>query len=621
MMPPKCPRTQSSLTNPLLQAVTHFPASDSFAHELHQNAFIQKNRGAFFSPVQAIGENGLPVPVLDAQGRAYEHLKAPLRLEGHLPLSILVLAEYRAVLSDIDYWFQHDEQETIPTLVSPDDYTWARWIDFSNQVGGKDRDKENQGRSDHALFTATGIEGGQVKDNDGAEKNEPPRHQSVQVIGIPGIGKSLFLLYILVERLVRGLDTCLQTESNYFTLWCADGAFDIPLGPEFDAAMAPLTSCNLLPETTWFLLDSNKAVSAPSSRIQDSYARIIQVSLPKLSRLDWVSKQSVSLNCRYMMKPPSLKEVILMKSSQCNNAARSIPDEKISDFFYKYGPSARMIFKYADKTLAYERDLRGKVNKIGATILCKLVNQTRDFVQEPEGVSQLILGVYPGSDREEIVVNILTEYIYQLVKNAHGDNWDKEARKMYSLFHRNAETRACAGYVFEDRIHEVLQQGNSWKATKLERSNPRKNAKNAVYNHSPTFFKWLHAGRDVDFSDQPPAAAGALTAPDVRRYDADHALEVELKQSGYYRPYLPNFDSYMVNMDKKKVVVFEFTVSGTHDAKVSGLEWLQRHYNDFEVHYVVFTALSDIKVYIPIAFDSFLKTKSHVVVTEAQLFA
>jgi len=127
-----------------------------------------------------------------------------------------------------------------------------------------------------------------------------------------------------------------------------------------------------------------------------------------------------------------------------------------------------MIFKYADKTLAYERDLRGKVNKIDATIICKLVNQTRDFVQEPEGVSQLILGIYPGSDREEIVVNILTEYIYQLVKNAHGDNWDKEARKMYSLFRRNAETRALAGYIFEDRIHEVLQQGNSWKATKLE---------------------------------------------------------------------------------------------------------------------------------------------------------
>ncbi|KAK7462796.1 hypothetical protein VKT23_007377 [Stygiomarasmius scandens] len=581
--------------HPLLQVVNYESATDPFAHTLYQEAFLKKNRKAFFSPVTNVDGS----PVLDAQDIAYERLQAPLGVEGYLPESILVLADYRTAFKDIAGWFTYDRVSVIRTLVSPDDYDWARWVDFSDppQV-------DQSIKSSAATLSLV--------------DNVRPRNRSVQVVGIPGIGKSLFLIYTLVERLLLGLETCLQTRANYFTLWCSEGAFDIFLDDKFEKIIAPMTSRNLLPKGTWYLLDSNKTVSIPCSAIQDSFVRIVQASSPQMKRLEWVMKQSNVRNYRYLMKPPSLNEMKLMKTCQDKDMGL-IPDEAISDFFNKYGPSARMLFIHVECPLAYEQTLRGRMERMGEVAFDVLLKQTKNFVPDPAGVSHLILGVYPGSHRQALVVNILTAHIYQLVKDVYGNIWSQKVREMYQLLHRNLETRATTGYIFEDQLYEVLRHGVLWEARELKRS--KCDPKNVPYNHDFSgASRWLYVGQNGTLTDQ--RFPGTPTQPDFHYYDADNFTESGL--SGYFRPHLLNraaYDSYMVNMDEKKVVVFQFTVAKKHDAKESGLDWLEKRYSGFEVHYVIFTSLPEITVYMPIAFDSFLKTKSQVVVSEAQLFS
>ncbi|KAK7041756.1 hypothetical protein VNI00_009045 [Paramarasmius palmivorus] len=598
--------------HPLLEKVK-YERSFPEAWDLHRLAYVEKKRDAFFGAV--IGSDG--TPILDPDGCPYERLKVPFSLEStRMPDSILISSEYRTALKDIDRWFKGYFETKIPTVFHPDDYVWNRWADLD----GDDEDKDHGG--ERAEGQRSENPKGQGVGNDSSTTPKPPLRQGVTVVGILGIGKSLFLIYILVERLLLGLETCIQIQEGKMTLWCADGAFDIPIDDDFKTVVSQTQKGALLPASTWYLLDSNAQILKPPEAIQCSHARIVQASSPKSARLDWMDK-AYGWCIVYMMKPPSLNEVILMKLCQTYPEMASTSDQAIAEFFDKYGPSVRSLFHYVLRPQAYESKLKRKINQINGETLASLIEGMADML-DPQGVSHLLFGVYPGVTRDDLFVTILTKHIYQLLKNVHAQKWDMDVRRMYTLFKNNPQTRAAAGYILEDRLHELLLHGGSWPVIELVRG--RQGPRNISYTSRDSLppSKWLCVSHSTILTDSKPHSTVVHPPLELRRYDSQSIETMDLTETGYYQPYSAiqaTYDSHVVNKPQKQVMVFRFTVAHKHDAKASGLKWLKQHYGNFKVHYVVFADPSeDITIYIPTDFDPFLDSKLYVKITEKDLF-
>ena len=91
---------------------------------------------------------------------------------------------------------------------------------------------------------------------------------------IASIGKTTFLVYLLIQRLQAGLPTALQYLWNSFLLFDKDGVREFP---------ADRRTTDLLPET-WALSDSNATISTPCPAFLGSRAVVIQATSPQQSR-------------------------------------------------------------------------------------------------------------------------------------------------------------------------------------------------------------------------------------------------------------------------------------------------------------------------------------------------
>ncbi|KAK7060743.1 hypothetical protein VNI00_000475 [Paramarasmius palmivorus] len=569
-MPPPTPDTESPVrTHPLLRLVKHKPAHGAAAQKLHQLAFVEKNRDAFFTRVTT--DDG--APILNPRGHPYELLQPYVHAgKGCLPKSVLVLAEYPTILSDIDQWFKNIHLFDIPTEVFSEDYAWNQWADIPDCVENGVRGSEEVGNQaltgESATFDIRGNLSAQGRDELDAGS---PFHKTVQLVGMPG------------------------TESG-----------------------------SLLSNNTWYLVDSD---SGPPGAINCSHARVIQAS----GSYKWVLR-TTAMHYRYVLKPPSLKEIIIMKNYQVY--AKSIPDSEIAHFFYKYGPSPLMIFKYADCTRLYENDLSLFSELYGVTRTEAFISQVYQMLDgdiKPASAYSL-LGIYPGANRYEIFVTPLSKYAFQCIKKAFVyplKSWAEEAYGIYERFKNRPWTRPFAGCILEDQLHQLLLQGGTWKVKVLAPHNSAQSSSTTCIrpsyctNNNATSSKWLHIGQATALFDfEVPQVYSA--PPTLHQYDPRTVAETDLKESGYYyEPTIPvqaTHHSHIVNIRSKTVVVFQFAI--VPDVKVSGpaLEELKEHYHDFDVYLVVIGTTLDITLSVPATFDSFLKARLYVAVTEEELF-
>jgi hypothetical protein len=104
------------------------------------------------------------------------------------------------------------------------------------------------------------------------------------------IGKTVFLSYVLIERLLTGLPTVYQTSKSMTFVF---------LGPD-DVRIYP-QSTYLDPEKypdAWALVDSNEDMIVPRPELTDSNSKyyVIQASSPQPKRWkEWKKKLSASL--------------------------------------------------------------------------------------------------------------------------------------------------------------------------------------------------------------------------------------------------------------------------------------------------------------------------------------
>ncbi|KAJ7668744.1 hypothetical protein DFH06DRAFT_982408 [Mycena polygramma] len=104
------------------------------------------------------------------------------------------------------------------------------------------------------------------------------------ITGHPGIGKTTFLIYLLLHRLQHRLPTAVQVDYNNFFVFDENGA------TVYDAhARVPEASTRL--QRCWALCDSNGLVPQPCASIQAHAHRIILTASPNPNRWKQMRKQ------------------------------------------------------------------------------------------------------------------------------------------------------------------------------------------------------------------------------------------------------------------------------------------------------------------------------------------
>ncbi|VDB92012.1 unnamed protein product [Peniophora sp. CBMAI 1063] len=192
-------------------------------------------------------------------------------------------------------------------------------------------------------------------------------NQSVVVLGQPGIGKTLFLVYLLLYRLKRRLPTAIQLGGVQYVVF--DGRGAVVCRP--NEAECRLQRC-------WALADSNASVGQPCPAFLGGALRVIQATLPEASRWKHWAKQKMAM--LHVMDLPGLMEVAAMvKESGCD------PSE-VPGYFSNWGPATRGIINALHDPENHLRSLESKA-RTAAGAIC----------EEPSILRTLSHRQYPGA--------------------------------------------------------------------------------------------------------------------------------------------------------------------------------------------------------------------------------
>ncbi|KAJ3508499.1 hypothetical protein NLJ89_g5717 [Agrocybe chaxingu] len=119
------------------------------------------------------------------------------------------------------------------------------------------------------------------------------------VTGGPGIGKTLWLMLVLILRLHAGLPTIFQSRPNDIYFFHADGV----------VCVESVTTLGKRANNVWALVDSNAALQSVDKAFFQKGAFVVQAASPKDERINWV-KGMTFLPKKFILAPWSLSELI-----------------------------------------------------------------------------------------------------------------------------------------------------------------------------------------------------------------------------------------------------------------------------------------------------------------------
>ncbi|THU84551.1 hypothetical protein K435DRAFT_400571 [Dendrothele bispora CBS 962.96] len=567
----------------LLKVVLHKDAAEGL-QVLHKLAWKSSNRGSLFRPESADNDPGL-------DGFQYESIISTVGFEVlSMADRVLITPEYKAALSDAKRWFSGGK--VLPTKGEDDP------LDGGDVEMGSPEEEAPEGPKEEAS-----------EEVPWPVYDPKKRRHIFIVIGTPGVGKSLFLYYILVERLRAGLPTCFQTVPGSFTFWCEDGVFEIPLGESRLARVG-----EAIPTDAWFLVDSSEAYPTPDGSLKNIFVCIVQAASPRADHLRWTDKASTQ-HFRWCIKPSPLEESLIMRKLNCP----ATTDEQWQKFFKTYGPSTRLLTAHANTPDDFEVELRSKLHsmQLNTVQVQSFLFDTPITNMTTDEVSHWILGMKPGSRRNISTSTFHTPTILQIVKQEYESQWARQVQLAYDLFKRNPQLSVSAGHVLEDRVHDVLVNGGCWGMVKL--SDPSKGTKNNIYrthDAAPTE-RLTISSTGVCIDD-----CGVKQSTDGLKCIWFWSINGQ-SQSGYYRPLSSiqrTFDAYIVDAKSKSIFMIQITLAKKHDANKGGLEDLQVNYPGFVFHYIVVAGRQEVQIDMPQKADGMWKDRWCLWADEAMLF-
>ncbi|KAK7047386.1 hypothetical protein VNI00_006617 [Paramarasmius palmivorus] len=566
--------------------------ADMDMQRLYDIAWIQKDRAKLYTPIPNTQQ---------------EALKCAFSFTPGQPKEVVIRREYHPALQDAISFFHGVIR--FNTTYTDEDKEWGMLTD-SNAAAATHEEK-------------TDDESKMVVDSDKAEEDkllqidwqtEKTIHLAKQVFivtGSPGIGKTLWLYFVLVERLLRNLPTYFQTEPDVVSFWSENGVSQLAT-----ASLSSKMSSNI-----WYLVDSNPKVIDPPWDVQLSESRIVVAASRRKFRFKWLEKLGMSYY-KWIMKPTSLPELVIMNPYQ----KVQITMEQLYAFAELFGTCARQVYQHAADLETYREELAGNLKDMTFDDLGTLVEGSRQEQSDKESISHWIVGVYPGPTRKEPYVAIYTSEILELVQHRFASEWDQRVWELFDALRQEPYTRAPAGRILENRLHETLAGGGTWEGTEMTaRPGGRKN----------TYFTdnvlgrrrvWLSLGPGAKISTSEPPKVGRTVLP-VYRFRSGE-LKGKLP-TGYYRPFSqthPTFDSFVLDVEQQTVVVIQSAMSMEHDVKPKGLQILEEKWqkSGYRICFVIITDNRDETktVDIPIlkTYEHVVKEKVHICMSKKDLF-
>ncbi|KIM48739.1 hypothetical protein M413DRAFT_405274 [Hebeloma cylindrosporum] len=203
---------------------------------------------------------------------------------------------------------------------------------------------------------------------------EKPPATAVVVTGHPGIGKTHFFIFVLLNRLSLGLPTAVQ--------YGGDVVLFTESGPVAHKSSAGVH----FPSGTWALVDSNAGGEGWYKE--------------RMGARMFVMKSITAIE---------LRALGVHKISQLH----SLDVDQLMKHFKLWGPSARTCLNLMMgniSTRAMEKDIMLAARKFAETGLPMMDDS------DPSGASNVLFSIYPeDSSREEMKVKIATEYILDIV--------------------------------------------------------------------------------------------------------------------------------------------------------------------------------------------------------------
>ncbi|EJD08210.1 uncharacterized protein FOMMEDRAFT_150929 [Fomitiporia mediterranea MF3/22] len=250
----------------------------------------------------------------------------------------------------------------------------------------------------------------------------------IVVTRTPGIGKSLFLYYILALRLLAQKSTVLLYKQGYCLIFHECGQ---------RRRLSP--------------------TSFPRGECRTTPRLIVVATSPRIERMTFNKDPN---SPRLWMHPFKEKELYEAMGMQL----RRLKEIQLRAFFDKFGPVAREAFQFSRNLDGYENII---LFELGFTSLESLQHRIGQVVygHSDSGLSHKMLATYPtdDSDHTDFNVAIPTKKLADLVFSRLMVHNMQEARTVCSIFLRFQKSRAVASYLLEPFTLKVLPDGDQWR--------------------------------------------------------------------------------------------------------------------------------------------------------------
>ncbi|KAI0742038.1 hypothetical protein C8Q80DRAFT_1357212 [Daedaleopsis nitida] len=264
------------------------------------------------------------------------------------------------------------------------------------------------------------------------KKTKAYKRCGAAVLGQPGIGKSMFLLYLLLYRLERKLPTAVQFNTSHYVVFDGQGV----RVNDVNDTDPRLKDC-------WALADSNASVIQPCQAFGTFARFIIQATSPKLERWKQWIKYFQPGAFEFYMDLPSVMEIAAI-ADECEYT----PSLAYS-YVLKWGPSIRTVLglcEHGDSAEAkHATSLRTAAQEVCTNPSLVNVIRGRLFPHTLNRVTCV-----PPTNR---VTEILEQEVVQL-SNARR-------LQLFESFSAHSFTRTAAGWAHEMRMHHRLCTASS----------------------------------------------------------------------------------------------------------------------------------------------------------------
>ncbi|TFK82894.1 hypothetical protein K466DRAFT_529784 [Polyporus arcularius HHB13444] len=281
------------------------------------------------------------------------------------------------------------------------------------------------------------------------------RDKAIVVMGHPGIGKTVFLLQLLLHRLEHKLPTAIHLFGEYLVVFNDEGA-----------TIRGAKDIIQLASDHWALSDSNDSIEKPCGAFRRSAARIIQASSPRPDRWEeWTKQRTASIIVTDLPRP------LEIGATYCELGLNVAETNR---YFSQWGPCTRTILdllsRSFDSRLAAE-DNYIQAAQTAAEVICAhpAAYANPVTIMAPSvGLTILFVVPYrplvPGTSRVarsvRSIYHIPTTYLSEIFNSVRQSLAYEKALQLFQALSLHSLTRPAAAWKFEKSVHVHLSSNS-----------------------------------------------------------------------------------------------------------------------------------------------------------------